>query len=145
MKINKTGIKYTILSEIQLEELNYILEEEILGDSCNDETYCEVIETKESKNFSWCGIQKTINIDTLINNLKKLKKDGANHVEIIYHTDHVGYYLYGYKMELATEDDIKEKLKRDSEIEKFGAEEAIKELYSQIEKLKKEISENDGI
>lgn len=77
-----------------------------------------------------------IKIDRMIKALETLKEKGATHVELDYHCDHIGYEISGYKIELASQDQIAEwYTKRNKKNENSKK---IAELQAEIAKLRTE-------
>jgi hypothetical protein len=66
-----------------------------------------------------------INIDTMIGELQKLKEDGATHMAISYHDDHIGYDFAGFLVRESTDEEINDyiaKMEAKREIDRRRAE-----------------------
>lgn len=49
-----------------------------------------------------------IAINTLIHKLEEMRRQGATHVSLEYHMDHIGYLIDGWKVSRASEKEIEE-------------------------------------
>lgn len=127
MKDNPLHIKRTLVYESELSELDFELYDEFGFDS-DTHTYGII----DSKDDNCLGLYP-INIDKLIKELTFAKENGATHVEVGYHTDHIGYIFEGYKIEAMSDTDIKEYNQR-MKVE-HRKREMIEDLYRQIREI----------
>lgn len=70
-------------------------------------------------------------LDTLIGTLQEMKENGATHVEIEHHVDHIGYDISAYNIRKSTAEEIAA-LHTNTEKNK-----KIAELYAEIQKLER--------
>jgi hypothetical protein len=118
-------------------EIDFILRDKILGKNWaeNEERFGQIILNNDQKN--WQGESHPIDIDEVIKVLERLKKKGSNYVEIMYHSDHIGYYFNGLDIHRSTDGEISNEKKRlDVELQ-VNKEAEIKALEARIAKLKK--------
>lgn len=122
--INKNHIE-----NMSISELNFDLHDEF-GFEYDDKGDNQFVEIQNKRYYTEAD---PIHIDKLIEKLQKLKKNGATHVEIESNCDHHGYDISSYKIELSTEEDIKNYIEqKNKELEKRKK---IQELQSEINKI----------
>jgi len=127
--MKKRYITFDYKKEESASEIDFDLYADLKHDNCKEEL--NVIR-KENKNNYWANDSYPIKIERLIKMLENLKKAGCNYVEIMYHTDHIGYYATGLKIRNATKE----------EIEKYEAEtKRNKKKWEKIQKLREQIKE----
>jgi hypothetical protein len=104
--------------QIEISEIDFDLYEEFFPrwDTYDDErgTHPEVIESNPEE-LDWINEVHPVNIERALNILSQLKENGCSHVEIMYHTDHIGYIFTGVDIYLSTKEEIKENLLKDKE------------------------------
>lgn len=88
-----------------------------------------------------------INIDTIVNELQNLKANGATHVAIDYHVDHIGYDISSFLVRESTDEEINNYLtKKDAqekkEIKRLELIKQLKELDEERELYRKDNSDN---
>lgn len=108
--MKKQFVTRKYISEIETNDsLSQDIFDDILGKNWEDENneYPETIEICLKDNI-YGGVSIPIEISKLKTLLKKLEIKGANYVEIMYHTDHVGYVLNGVKIDTSTDKEIKD-------------------------------------
>jgi len=104
MKRNLFIREYKVQKEVS--ELDFELYDLLFPKwSENDEEHPEPID-KVGK-FYWTGESAPMQIDEVIKVLNQFKQKGCNHVEIMYHTDHIGYVFSGVDIHVASEEEIK--------------------------------------
>ncbi len=102
-------IEYQYIKEIEIDEIDFILDDELKIDSNMESDEIDNINTG-NEIPSWAGESHPINIDRVIKILKKLKqKNKCKYVEIAYHTDHIGYIFSGLNIIKHSESDLKGK------------------------------------
>ena len=90
-----------VIKDIEHSEIDYLIHEEFGYDYENDQELVEIeIGNGEVTNAP-------ISIDLMIKTFQELKDQGATHVSLDYHCDHIGYEMTGYKIYHSTEDQIK--------------------------------------
>lgn len=135
--MNKQSITKIYKSdEIYSSELDMLMRDEILGKNWSDGEWPDTI-TLDRKNNKWHGESEPIKIDFVINALEKLKKDGCNYVEIMFHEDHHGYYFNGLDIHRSTESELAAEEERINIITEKNKEKEIRELEAKLAKLKK--------
>lgn len=83
-----------------------------------------------------------IKIERLIDHLNSIKDNGATHVSIDYHVDHIGYIINGFDIRLMTTDEVNEYTNKHQEVKSIEEEyiegmRKIKEEYqSKLNSLK---------
>lgn len=129
-------IKKSYLKEIEVSELDLENVDNILGVNEDGHNYNYITNIDYNKHY-WAGETQEIEIDKLIETVTKLKKSGANYVEILHHGDHHGYVFYGIEMRNATKEEVAKHLDDDKKSILIAKENKIKELEKELEKLKK--------
>lgn len=129
--IKKIYVKEIEISDLDLENVDNILG---LNEEGHDYNYLTNIDYNQ---HYWAGETQEIEIDKLIETVTRLKKSGANYVEILHHGDHHGYVFYGIEMRKATKEEIAVNKEKEKQSILKAKENKIKELEEQIEKLKK--------
>lgn len=99
---NNIYVKKTHIADISVSELDIELNEAFGFDYDIHEDFVEL----QDKQGSADG--HPIKIDQMIDILRGLKGNGATHVDLSYHCDHIGYDISGYKIELADQAAIDE-------------------------------------
>jgi len=136
MKRNLYICRYKVQEE--LSEIDFDLYDSLFPRwSENDEEHPEQITDFPKNEMYWAGESYPMHIEDVIKVLNGLKEKGCNYVEIMYHTDHIGYVFTGLDVHIASEKEIAKheeasKNKRDAEIQK-----RIAQLEAEIQKLKK--------
>ena len=104
-KSNKYIAEFNYISEKKILDLDVRLSNELkVGEDD------EIVSINNSDNFTWSGESHPINIDSLIELLNQIKENGCKYVEIMYHIDHIGYYIYGMNIKKYSSDDDKGKI-----------------------------------
>lgn len=123
----------------ELSEIDFDLYESLFPRwSENDEEHPEQITVfPNDEPLYWVGESYPIHIEDVIKVLNDMKEKGCNYVEIMYHTDHIGYVFTGLDVHIASEKEIAKheevsKNKRNAEIQR-----RIAQLEAEIQKLKK--------
>ena len=134
-------IKTTYLDEITYDELDLENRHKILEVPYDDEIdavwdYEEIL-VMPKESHSWAGEAQEIDVDLAITILQKLKKNGANYVEILHNSDHHGYNFYGLEMRLATPKEITSYKEIEQVLDNAEKEKKIAELQKEIAKLNK--------
>jgi len=128
----KVYITNKYVKELEHSEIDFDLYEKILGKDWSDIDR-EEIDLGRDNNW-WTGEGYPIEIDRVIKTLQKLKKRGANFVEIMYHCDHIGYVFNGVDIHESTEGELKKHL--ESEKKNKAKQEEIKALEKKLKELK---------
>lgn len=128
-KIYKTG---NLSTEIDLDLYDKMLDK----DWSSSEYGIDTIKLDNDDKYGWQGESEPIEIDKLISILNDIKTKGSNYVEIVYHHDHIGYYFYGLDIHRSTNKEIINKKKRFEKENKILREQKIKELETELKKLK---------
>jgi len=136
-KAKKYIIEKNYVAEEEISEIDFYLKDDLgIGDD-DDET----LTIDNDKGMSWAGASYPINIYRLIGLLDIIKdKHKCEYVEIMYHTDHIGYVLTGLNIAKYDEGSVKYKsiLKKYKKEHDKYKQERIKELEEEINRLKKE-------
>lgn len=104
-------IKETIIKQIELSELDFVVQDELLGENPDGHDY-DFMFDDSSEEIYW-NEGDYIPIQTLLNTVHKLKEHGVTHVQVYPHCDHHGYYFTGSKLEVVSgEETIELKKKR---------------------------------
>lgn len=127
-------IKETYTEEVEHSDLDLINVDEILG--LNEDGHDYRMITTGGIDMWWNGEAQQINIDTLIDTLQKMKKNGANYVEIMHHGDHHGYNIYGVELRKATYGEIRDFKEALKEFEVNSKKNKITALEKEIKDLK---------
>jgi hypothetical protein len=123
-------IKKNLISNFSFSEIDMDLHEEFGFDYDVHEDFVEIGDGKRGDADAY-----PIKIDRMISILQQMKDEGATHVEIDYHTDHIGYDMTGWSIRLANKEEIdvvegKEKAHREKMEKK-------KELLRQLDELER--------
>ena len=124
------------VKDIDLSELDFINQDEILGNNPDGHDY-DLITVKPEGREGYYDESEEINIDTAIEALQELKKAGATHAQILAHVDHHGYEFYGLEMRKATKEEVAEYKEDEKAFIKKQNEEKIAKLKKEIEQLEK--------
>lgn len=98
-------IKETTIKTIDLTELDFIVQDELMGENPDGHDYDHIcVDTERSywKDGDHCSI------DMFMEKLQELKDAGATHVQVCQHCDHHGYYLTGSILEVASKEEAHE-------------------------------------
>jgi hypothetical protein len=130
-------INKTLIRENSIDELDWRLNQEFGIDDLGDDFENELV-IIENGNFDLDS--HIINIDTMIGELQQLKKDGATHVAIDYHCDHIGYDFAGFLVKESTEEEItdyifKKETKNQKESKRLDLLRQLKELDTEPSKV----------
>lgn len=126
-------VKY--LKEIEVSELDITNTQKVFGkDIYDNDGGHEFIRKQLNKEYGYEGESEEISIDTLEKIIDKMKKAGANYMEIVPHGDHHGYVFYGLEIRKSTADEI-----FDQESKRRKNNELIK-CYQKLDEEMKEIS-----
>ena len=131
MEYKKLYVTKRYIDEVEDTELDFVLQDEfgINNSGVDVPTYIEFIEN-EQDDYELDG--HPINIDRLINTLQGLKENGATHVQMEYHCDHISYPIQGYKLSVSTEEEVSNHMKKEEEVK-------LKRIQEQKQKLEKEL------
>ena len=88
---NNVYVKITPVYNNEISELDFKLYEEFEFDYENHDSFITEGESID-------GDEYPIKIETMIQELVKMKKKNVTHVEIGYHCDHIGYVFKGYNL-----------------------------------------------
>lgn len=126
------------VTHINSEELPYMIKVDLLGEDYDDIDFNEIYDDKT------LHINEPIKIDSLRNLLNELEEKGANYVAIDYHTDHQEYELDGVRIELASEQEIKEREEKEKNIQMNHLKEKINSLSIDLARFKSKLKELTG-
>ena len=132
--MGKNVILKSYLGEIETEEQDLVLWNDFFTDEEMENDYPQTIYAGDNGNYS--GECAPIKIDEMIETLQSMKSDGANYVEIGYHTDHYSYLINALHIRKATPEEIAKSEQDEKESIRFHAEEKIKKYEAEIKKLK---------
>jgi tetraacyldisaccharide-1-P 4'-kinase len=113
-------IKHTYLLEVDHTELDLDLYHELQPsdpEGLQNERE-KVYETNGEHSYFWAGDATPIRIELVEDFVNKAREAGANYVEIQHHEDHHGYYLYGLKIELISDQKEVDEIKLQQDREK---------------------------
>lgn len=138
MENKNHSITKSYKAEIDDSELDMLLYDDILGKDWSDveERHDTILEGNNNK-YRWQGESHPISIDRMIGHLQSLKEKGCNHVEIMYHFDHIGYNIYGLDIHRSTDTEVAAKNELFENYKKLQKAEQIKKLEKELAKLKK--------
>ena len=137
--MGKNVILKSYLGEIETEEQDLVLWNDFFTDEEMENDYPQTIYAGDNGNYS--GECAPIKIDEMIETLKSMKSDGANYVEIGYHTDHYSYLINALHIRKATPEEIKKNEEEEKEYLKSKIEKKINDFEEEIKKLKHAISQ----
>lgn len=130
MEKSKKNVYVTkeLVKEINIDDLDFILYDQF---NFNYEDFDSFIEIEKGSNYAEASL---IKIESIINQLQKLKKRGTTHVSINANCDHHGYDIYAFKLNLSTQEEIDE---HEKEHKKYlDKKKKIEELEAQIKQIK---------
>jgi len=104
----KAVIRETVVTSVVIEDLDLVVIDEILGENPDGHDYDWEDNYDQAKYWKE---NEHISIDMLLETVKKIKADGATHVQIVPHCDHRGYHFTGVKLEVMSEGDVIERKK----------------------------------
>lgn len=117
-------------------EIDFTLRDKVLGKDWDEHEnrFDEIVKGGGGQ----YGQSSPIEIDKVIKTLQGFKDSGCNHVEIMYHEDHIGYYFYGLDIHRSTDQEVAEEKERRDKIENRRTSLRIKSLEAELSKLKKQ-------
>jgi len=122
------------LHQIELSEIDMDLYESLFPGW--DDDHPEPIVVNSDK-MDWARESYPIDIERVEKTLAELKERGCTHVEIMYHTDHIGYIFTGLDVHVSSKEEVEEHLKSTTnETEKVRLN-RILELQKELSKLQK--------
>jgi hypothetical protein len=138
-ELKKQGLTMTYVGNQASEELDFKIRDEILGKKWSDDNIFDYPITimKNNNGTNWQGHSEPILISSLEKMLAKLKKKGANYVEIMYHTDHYQYIINGLESHKSTPEEIQQYFKTQEEESAKLKAEKIAKLEYELKQLKK--------
>jgi hypothetical protein len=140
-KNKRVGITMTYVGHETTEELDFKTRDEILDSGWGENNDYPLTITKGDTGRNYEGDSYAMSIISLEKILTKLKKKGANYVEIMYHCDHIEYEINGLEVHKTTPEEFIEY----DEMVKTATEEAkkkeIAKLQNQLKKLKGETND----
>lgn len=89
-----------LIQHYETEELDFVLSDEFgvnRDDESDDWTSIELIEL--DRHYAPDG--HIVKLDTILNTIHEMKEQGATHLRMDYHCDHITYQIAGYKLEMA--------------------------------------------
>ena len=134
-KSTKYIIEKNYVTDLEYSEIDFDLRDELGIDEDDDET----LEICNNKFANWAGESHPIKITRLITALTEMQVKSCEYVEIMYHTDHIGYVLTGLNISKFDENTIRYKslLKKYQKNQDEYKKERIKELEQELNRLKK--------
>lgn len=93
-------VNQKLIQHYETEELDFVLSDEFgvnHDDESDDWTSIELIEL--DRHYAPDG--HIVKLDTILNAIQEMKEQGATHLKMDYHCDHISYQIAGYKLELA--------------------------------------------
>jgi hypothetical protein len=124
----KKYIHKITIEENSIDDLDWNLQNEF---GVDDEIEIDIIEIGDS--YTEAHI---INIDSIVNELQNLKANGATHVAIDYHVDHIGYNISSFLVRESTDEEINSYLTKKDALEKKEIKRL--ELIKQLKELDEE-------
>lgn len=124
--------KRELIDSHEFSEIDFHLHDFIGYDYEKHDNYTDVTYDKHGKTGTY-----PIDIDVMIEKLKEMKGEGASHVSLEYHVDHIGYMIDGWKISTLSDKEVKEfhELKKKKVADKV--EKRKKELEDELNKLNK--------
>ena len=130
----KKYLTFRYLKEIEESDLDISTVEKILGKDAYEDPGFERLFFPLNKDYGYETETQRISIELLEKTIAKLKKSGANYMEIMHHTDHNGYVFYGIEVRKSTPEEIENEKRNDIARER---------IEKRMEELKKEFNELD--
>lgn len=109
----KPVIRETVITCIELDDLDLVVEDELLGTNPDGHDYDWKEDYDQQKYWKE---NEHIPIKLLVDAVNNLKKQGVTHVQIVPHCDHHSYHLTGVKLEVMSEEDVKQQEKEKLEL-----------------------------
>lgn len=88
------------IQDHSIDELDFVLHDEFGIDTDNNQKF-EIIEVGNSSAYGYI-----VNIDMFMERLQKMKDQGATHIEMDYHEDHIGYDISAFEVRPSTKEEI---------------------------------------
>lgn len=139
-KNSNQSVTYSYKSEIRATEIHFDIMDKILGKNWENQAYSEITIVPDKSSWANSVDSCPIEIDRVIKILTKLKKEGSNYVEIMYHSDHAGYYLNGIDIHRSTDEELAKENERIEKFETAKKQSEIQLLERKIEQIKKSLS-----
>ena len=100
----KPTIKEIYIEEIELDDLDMVVEDELLGVNPEGHEATWIRDVKNQHNW-----EEHLSILSLEKTIKELKDKGATHIQIDSNSDHRAYIFTGTKLEVVSEKEVKER------------------------------------
>lgn len=135
--MSKIYIKKELISDESIGEIDFDLHEEFGFSYDEHEEFIELTDGRHGGPDAY-----PIKIDEMIKLLQQMKENGATHVELEYHCDHIGYDVAGYRIRKATVEEIAEHIKEEKA--KRAKEQKRLDLLKQLKELDEQPKKEDG-
>lgn len=129
--MDNTYITKTLIKEESFSELDFELHDEF---KFNYEDGGDFFTIENGQGNT--GEAFPIKISTLIDTLQSMKENGATHVELEHHVDHIGYDISAFNIRKSTDEEVA--VYENKSIKKAEKQQKLNELYIQINKLQNE-------
>ncbi len=134
------SVTYSYKSEVPATEIHYDILDKIIGKNWETEPHSEITIVPGKNSWANSMDASPIEIDRVLKILTKLKKEGSNYVEIMYHCDHAGYYFNGIDIHRSTDEEVAQEKKRLEEFETAKKQAEIQFLERKIDQIKKSLN-----
>lgn len=133
------SVTYSYKSEVPATEIHFDILDKILGKNWENQAYSEITIVPDKSSWANSVDAVPIEIGRVIKILNKLKKEGSNYVEIMYHSEHAGYYFNGIDIHRSTDEEVAKEDERVEKFEKAKKQAEIQLLERKIEQIKKSL------
>jgi hypothetical protein len=134
------SVTYSYKSEVPATEIHYDIMDKILGKNWENKAYSEIIIVPDKSSWANSVDAVPVEIDRVIKILTKLKKEGSNYIEIMYHCDHAGYYFNGIDIHRSTDEEVAKENERLEKFETAKKQAEIQLLEQKIDQIKKSLN-----
>ena len=110
-----------LIQEYETEELDFVLRDEFGVDDSESDDWTSIEFIELDRHYAPDGY--IVKLDTILNAIQGMKEQGATHLRMDYHCDHISYQIAGYKLELADSAEMEKRAeaKRKAKLEKERA------------------------
>ena len=126
------------IKDDSIDELDFILQDEFETDPDDSLQF-----SRDDKGSVYTHV---INIDTFMKMLQDLKDQGATHIEMDYHEDHIGYDVSAFEVRLSTEEEIESFERARSEKQEIERKRAdLQRQLRELDDVKGEYAQEDDL
>lgn len=129
--------------EIVHSELDLELLESMFPGYSDDETmdnYPQIHSINKAK-MGWAGESINMKLDNLQTAINVFRSKGCTHIQIVYHEDHIGYYMYGTEITKATPEQFDQIMAEKNKLSKEYLNQKKQKLELELAAINKELKQ----